>query len=87
MNPSHITPTIDQIKEQVHSEWINPGTVATWQKWHAKSAIQTREATDALMQIARLTHGLSILDLASGTDEPAIKLAKSVGPDGHCNGD
>jgi ubiquinone/menaquinone biosynthesis C-methylase UbiE len=44
--------------------------------------VQTREATDALIEVARILPGLIILAIASGTVEPAFTLAKAVGPDG-----
>lgn len=53
------------------------------EKWHSKFIAQTREATEALVQIARIAQGLSVLDIASGTGEPAITLAEAVGPGGH----
>jgi ubiquinone/menaquinone biosynthesis C-methylase UbiE len=82
MKPTQITPTVDQIKEQVNAEWTDPVTVSTFRKWHAKSVVQTHEATDALVQLADVADGLSVLDIASGTGEPAITLAKAVGPKG-----
>jgi ubiquinone/menaquinone biosynthesis C-methylase UbiE len=48
-----------------------------------KVGCPNQEATDALVQVADLADGLSVLDIASGTGEPAITLAKAVGPNGH----
>ncbi len=42
-----------------------------------------RDATDVLVDYARPTLGMKILDLASGTGEPAITLASRIGPEGH----
>jgi len=39
--------------------------------------------TDALVDYAKPTPGMQVLDLASGTGEPAISLAMRVGPRGH----
>ncbi len=39
--------------------------------------------TDALVEYARPAAGMRVLDLASGTGEPAISLAHRVGPQGH----
>jgi SAM-dependent methyltransferase len=86
MNRTQITPTVDWIKDQLKAEWTDPVTVSTFGKWHAKSVVQTQEATDALVQVADLADGLSVLDIASGTGEPAITLAKAVGPNGHAMG-
>jgi len=42
-----------------------------------------RDATEALVVYARPKAGMRVLDLASGTGEPAITLASRVGPEGH----
>jgi SAM-dependent methyltransferase len=53
------------------------------EKWKTKSAAMGRDATEALVEYARPKPGMKVLDLASGTGEPAISLAKRVGPSGH----
>jgi len=73
----------EQFKEQVRAEWTDSATVAAWRKWHSKSAAQTREATEAIVQVAHVAQGLQILDLASGAGEPSLTLARAVGPPGH----
>lgn len=83
MNPIRIMPTVDPMKGRVHAEWTDPVTVSTWRKWHPKSVVQTREATETLVRLALVAAGLNVLDIASGTGEPAIPLAKAVGPSGH----
>ena len=52
------------------------------EKWKAKSAAMGSAVTEALVEYARPVAGMSVLDLASGTGEPAISLARSVGPAG-----
>jgi ubiquinone/menaquinone biosynthesis C-methylase UbiE len=42
-----------------------------------------RDVTEALVEYARPKPGMKILDLASGTGEPAISLAARVGSEGH----
>jgi SAM-dependent methyltransferase len=42
-----------------------------------------RDVTQALVEYARPQPGMNVLDLASGTGEPAITLASRVGPLGH----
>jgi len=42
-----------------------------------------RDVTEALVEYARPQPGWNVLDLASGTGEPGISLAKRVGPEGH----
>lgn len=42
-----------------------------------------RDVTEALVDYAQPRPGMQILDLASGTGEPAITLASRIGPTGH----
>jgi ubiquinone/menaquinone biosynthesis C-methylase UbiE len=53
------------------------------EKWKMKSAMMGRDATDALVNYAQPQPGMQVLDLASGTGEPAITLASRVAPNGH----
>ena len=53
------------------------------EKWKAKSAAMGRDVTEALVEYARPKPGMKVLDLASGTGEPAISFAARVGPQGH----
>jgi SAM-dependent methyltransferase len=51
-------------------------------KWKAKSAFMGKAVTDALVEYAAPKPGMRVLDLASGTGEPAISLATRVGEQG-----
>lgn len=52
------------------------------EKWKAKSGAMGHHVTQALVDYAAPQPGMSVLDLASGTGEPAISLASRVGPKG-----
>ena len=52
------------------------------EKWKAKSAAMGRGVTEALVEYARPAPGMRVIDLASGTGEPGVSLAKCVGPEG-----
>lgn len=52
------------------------------EKWRAKSAAMGQPVTDALVEYAQPRPGMLVLDLASGTGEPAISLAVRVGEQG-----
>jgi SAM-dependent methyltransferase len=52
------------------------------EKWKSKSAAMGRGVTQALVDYARPAPGMHVLDLASGTGEPAISIAKQIGPEG-----
>jgi ubiquinone/menaquinone biosynthesis C-methylase UbiE len=67
-------------KEMVRQEWT--GAAPLWQKWNAKFVIQTKEVTDLVVNQAEISAGMKVLDLACGTGEPALSLAKAVGPSG-----
>jgi ubiquinone/menaquinone biosynthesis C-methylase UbiE len=51
-------------------------------KWKAKSAAMGKAATEALVEYAQPRPGMRVLDLASGTGEPAISIAMRVGEQG-----
>src|ERR1700686_4461422 len=64
-------------------DWGNQYRLVASEKWKAKSAAMGQPVTDALVEFARPALGMQVLDLASGTGEPAISLASSVGEHGH----
>lgn len=64
-------------------DWGNQYRLVASEKWKAKSAAMGQPVTDALVKFARPTLGMRVLDLASGTGEPAISLASIVGERGH----
>ena len=64
-------------------DWGNQFRLVASEKWKAKSAAMGQPVTDALVEFARPALGMQVLDLASGTGEPAISLASSVGEHGH----
>jgi SAM-dependent methyltransferase len=70
-------------KDAVRREWSDPETVAAWRKWHPFFARQSAAATTAIVEAAQVGPGMDVLDLASGTGEPALTLARVVGPAGH----
>jgi SAM-dependent methyltransferase len=53
------------------------------EKWKAKSGAMGQPVTDAFVEYAQPAPGMRVLDLASGTGEPAISLASRVGENGH----
>ena len=62
--------------------WGSQDRLAATEKWKAKSAAMGQPVTDALVEYARPAAGMQVLDLASGTGEPAISLALRVGVKG-----
>ncbi|MGA8734826.1 MAG: class I SAM-dependent methyltransferase [Terriglobales bacterium] len=64
-------------------QWGSSYRLIASEKWKAKSAAMGRDVTEALVEYARPRPGMKVLDLASGTGEPAISLAGRVGAEGH----
>jgi ubiquinone/menaquinone biosynthesis C-methylase UbiE len=58
---------------------VTPG----WQTWDPQLVAATRASTDALLAAVGIAPGMQVLDVASGTGEPALRVAELVGPDGH----
>ncbi len=75
-------PTVDQFKELVRQEWSDPATVEGWRRWFPKMLVQFQPGTDVLVQAAQVEPGMHVLDLASGSGDPALALAAAVGPAG-----
>ena len=66
-----------------NENWSSAFGIAASEKWKAKSAAMGRDVTEALVDYARPLPGMNVLDVASGTGEPAITIASRIGPDGH----
>lgn len=68
-----------------HSEpsWGSQYRLVASEKWKAKSAAMGQAVTEALVEYSQPQAGMRVLDLASGTGEPAITLAGRVEPQGH----
>ena len=62
---------------------MDDATAAAWRKWHDKSVQFWEDLTRVLVHAAQLQPGQRVLDLASGTGDPAMTLAECVGPTGH----
>lgn len=73
----------DSDKPASEPSWGSQYRLVASEKWKAKSAAMGQPVTDALVEYARPAPGMQVLDLASGTGEPAISLALRVGAHGH----
>jgi len=62
--------------------WGTQYRLVASEKWKAKSAAMGKAVTEALVEYALPIPGMRVLDLASGTGEPAISLGMRVGAQG-----
>lgn len=74
---------LKKFEAKVRTEWMDPETAAAWRKWHDKSVRYWQELSEALFEVAQLAPGQRVLDLASGTGDPALAIARRVAPGGH----
>jgi ubiquinone/menaquinone biosynthesis C-methylase UbiE len=73
----------EQYRALMREEWTDDRTIQAWRRWHPKILAQLEEMTEAIVQTARLRPGMQVLDLACGTGDPALVLARLVVPGGH----
>ena len=73
---------INEYKQRVKDEWGSQQTADAWQRHYAELKDQFAPITATLVEAAALTPGLQVLDLASGTGEPSLSIAKRVAPGG-----
>ncbi len=63
--------------------WGSSYRLVASEKWKAKSAVMGSAVTQALVEYSRPQPGMKVLDLASGTGEPAISIASRLASTGH----
>lgn len=73
---------LEGYRKVVRDEWTNGDTVAAWARWHAKITAQQVNMREALIRSAGLEPEMRVLDLACGTGDPALEIARRVGPNG-----
>jgi ubiquinone/menaquinone biosynthesis C-methylase UbiE len=64
--------------ELYRPDWNSFARANASQRWRQLSATMGSDATRALVAEARITPGLQVLDVASGTGEPAISIATAL---------
>jgi ubiquinone/menaquinone biosynthesis C-methylase UbiE len=69
-----------QIEAKVRAEWLDDATCAAWRRWHDKSVHFWRELNQALLAHVALAPGQRVLDLAGGTGDPGLEIARLVAP-------
>ena len=75
------TSTFNQeIKDREHQTWSD--VAEGWRKNDEQLRKNTEPVTLRMLELAGLNNGNWVLDIASGTGEPAIPAARQVGPSG-----
>ncbi|MCA1723978.1 MAG: class I SAM-dependent methyltransferase [Thermomicrobia bacterium] len=69
-------------RENPDDAWNWSERAAQWRRWHSILTEWWQSVTDLLVDWTEPEPGMRVLDLASGTGEPALSLAPRVGPDG-----
>ena len=67
-------------KAEVARNWA--GRAPAWNRWAEQIEKLAERFNRPLIEAARIAPGMTVLDLASGTGEPALSIARLVGPDG-----
>lgn len=70
----------DDLKDLERRDWAARG--AAWDKWSDALAKLAERMNAPLVEAAALAPGQHVLDLASGAGEPALQIARAVGPTG-----
>lgn len=68
-------------RQTLREEWSSAAPY--WKKWDRQLTAQSQAATELIVKGAQLAPGLRVLDLASGTGQPALSIAKTIAPAGH----
>lgn len=74
------SPLTPDPRETIRQEWL--AAAPFWKKWYSQLAFQSRQATELVVKGAALSPGMHVLDLASGSGEPALSVSAVVGPQG-----
>jgi ubiquinone/menaquinone biosynthesis C-methylase UbiE len=77
------TPQFDAVKykKTTHDQW--QAAAAAWYRWSPTLNKWLGEATEKMLEMAGITSGHHVLDIAAGAGEQSITTAKKVGVTGH----
>ncbi len=68
-------------KNAQREQWNKDG--AAWRRWNPTLDRWYGEATNRMLDLARIRPGQRVLDIAAGAGEPAVSAAERVGPGGY----
>ena len=70
-----------QYKHAQREQWNKNG--AAWRRWNPTLDRWYGEVTRQMLDLARISPGQRVLDIAAGAGEPAVSAAERVGPGGY----
>ena len=74
----------ERFKRDSRSSW--DAAAAGWEKWWPLFERAAQSVSNRLVELAQIKPGNRVLDIATGTGEPAITAARVVGPNGRVIG-
>jgi len=77
------TPQFDPVKYKntTHDQW--QAAAEAWYRWSSTLNQWLGKATDTMLEMAGISSGHRVLDVAAGAGEQSITAAKKVGPSGY----
>jgi ubiquinone/menaquinone biosynthesis C-methylase UbiE len=73
---------VEEFRARVKRDWDDAQTIAAWKKWGRLNQNMFSGVTQAIVEAAGAFPGLAVLDLASGSGQPALPMAAAVAPGG-----
>ncbi len=73
---------LDEYRQHMRKEWTVGETAAAWRKWFPQMSEWSRPLDGVILEAASVAPGHHVLDVASGSGNPALALARAVGPAG-----
>lgn len=68
-------------KAEIRHQWESAAT--GWARWESAVSAWMKPATEAMLDLAGVSTGARVLDLACGAGSQTLRAALRVGPDGH----
>jgi SAM-dependent methyltransferase len=73
----------DQLKMKQEQKLAWDDTAEGWKKWWPTFEHAAQRVNDRLVELSGARPGHRVLDIATGSGEPALTAARAVGPSGH----
>jgi enediyne biosynthesis protein CalE5 len=70
----------ERVKSEQKRDW--DAAAAGWKKWWPVLERASQPVSNRLVELARIERGARVLDVATGSGEPALTAARKVAPDG-----